>query len=67
MLAAITILNTRMVQVGEEITVSGVKGVVVDMTLAHVIVHVEDDVVYVPNALMVSQTVRRKRRANTLE
>jgi len=67
MLAAMTILNTHMVQVGEEITVSGVKGVVFDMTLSHVIVHLDDDVVYVPNTLMVSQTVRRKRRANTHE
>jgi small-conductance mechanosensitive channel len=47
--------------------VSGVKGVVVDMTLAHVIVNVDDDVVYIPNTLMVSQTVRRKRRTNMLE
>jgi len=67
MLAAMTILNTHMVQIGEEITVSGVKGVVVDMTLAHVIVNVDDDVVYIPNTLMVSQTVRRKRRTNMLE
>jgi small-conductance mechanosensitive channel len=67
MLAAMTILNTHMVQIGEEITVSGVKGMVVDINLSHIIVHVDDDVVYVPNTLMVSQTVRRKRRANTLE
>jgi small-conductance mechanosensitive channel len=67
MLAAMTILNTHMVQIGKEITVSGVKGMVVDINLSHIIVHVDDDVVYVPNTLMVSQTVRRKRRANTLE
>jgi small-conductance mechanosensitive channel len=67
MLAAMTILNTHMVQIGEEITVSGVKGVVVDINLSHIIIHVDDDVVYVPNTLMVSQTVRRKKRTNTLE
>ena len=66
MLAAMTILNTHMVQIGG-ITVSGVKGVVVDINLSHIIVHVDDDVVFIPNTLMVSQTVRRKRRANTLE
>ncbi len=64
MLAAVTILNTRMVHIGEEITVSGVKGVVTNINLSHIIIHVDDDVVFIPNSLMVSQAVRRKRRTD---
>ena len=64
MLAAVTILNTRMVHIGEEITVSGVKGVVTNINLSHTIIHVEDDVVFIPNSVMVSQAVRRKKRSD---
>jgi small-conductance mechanosensitive channel len=62
MLAAVLIINTRMVQIGEEITVTGVKGKVADINLSHTIVHVEDDVVFIPNTVMVSNAVRRKKR-----
>jgi small-conductance mechanosensitive channel len=51
-----------MVQIGEEITVTGVKGKVADINLSHTIVHVEDDVVFIPNTVMVSNAVRRKKR-----
>jgi small-conductance mechanosensitive channel len=67
MLAAVTILNTRMVHIGEEITVSGVKGVVTNINLSHTIIHVDEDVVFIPNSVMVSQTVRRKKRTNAGE
>ncbi len=67
MLAAVTILNTRMVHIGEEITVSGIKGVVTNINLSHTIVHVDDDVVFIPNSVMVSQAVRRKKRTNVDE
>jgi small-conductance mechanosensitive channel len=64
MLAAVTILNTRMVHIGEEITVSGVKGVVTNINLSHTVIHVDDDVVFIPNSVMVSQAVRRKKRSD---
>ena len=60
--AAILILVTRMVRVGEEITVSGNTGKIVDIRLTHTILVVGEDVVWVPNSLMVSNTVKRKKR-----
>ena len=60
--AAILILLTRMVRVGEEITVSGTTGKVVDIRLTHTILIVEEDIIWVPNSLMVSNTVKRKKR-----
>lgn len=67
MLAAVTIMNTRMVHIGEEITVSGVKGVVTNINLSHTIIHIDDDVVFIPNSVMVSQAVRRKKRTDASE
>jgi small-conductance mechanosensitive channel len=60
--AAILILLTRMVRVGEEITVSGTTGKVVDIRLTHTILIVGEDIIWVPNSLMVSNTVKRKKR-----
>jgi len=65
MLAAVLIINTRMVQIGEEITVTDIKGIVADINLSHTIVHVDDDIVYIPNTVMVSNAVRRKKRTST--
>jgi small-conductance mechanosensitive channel len=62
LLAAILILGTHMVKVGEEITVGQTKGVVSDINLTHIVLSVEDDVVFIPNSLMVSSVVRRKKR-----
>jgi small-conductance mechanosensitive channel len=67
MLAAVMILNTRMVQIGEEITVDGVKGVVSDINLSHTIIHIEEDIAFIPNSVMVSHTVRRKKRTDAGE
>jgi len=67
MLAAVTILNTRMVYISEEITVFGVKGVVTNINLSHTIIHVDDDVVFIPNSVMVSQAMRRKKRGDAGE
>jgi small-conductance mechanosensitive channel len=67
MLAAVTILNTRMVYIGEEINVSGIKGVVTNINLSHTVIHIDDDVVFIPNSVMVSQAVRRKKRTNAGE
>jgi len=37
-MAAVLILNTHMVLVGEEITVSGIKGIITDINLNHTII-----------------------------
>ena len=61
-LAAVVILSTRMVLVGEEITISQTKGIVSDINLTHVVISIDDDVVFVPNSLIISSIVRRKKR-----
>ena len=61
-LAAILILNTRMIRIGEEITITGVKGTVKDITLIHTIISADDDIIFVPNSVVMSNAVRRKRR-----
>jgi small-conductance mechanosensitive channel len=61
-LAAIVILSTRMVKVGEEITVGQTTGTVSDINLTHTMLSVEDDVVFIPNSVMISSAVRRKKR-----
>ena len=61
-LATVVLLNTHMVRVGEEISISGVTGVVADIRLTHTIVSVADDIVYIPNSVMISAAVRRKKR-----
>jgi len=62
MLATIVLMSTRMVRVGEEISVGQIKGIVIEIGLLYTIVTVENDVAYIPNSLMISSTMRRKRR-----
>lgn len=61
-LAAVLILGTRMVRVGEEITVIQTKGTVSDINHTHTVISIDDDVVFVPNSLLLSSMVRRKKR-----
>jgi small-conductance mechanosensitive channel len=61
-LAAVLLLGTRMVRVGEEITISGNKGIIADINLTHTVLSIDDDLVYVPNSLMISSALRRKKR-----
>lgn len=61
-LAAVLILSTRMVRVGEEITISQTKGIVSDVNLTHTVLSIDDDVVFIPNSLIISSIVRRKKR-----
>jgi small conductance mechanosensitive channel len=61
-LAAIFILSTRMIHVGEEITVGGITGTVSDIQLTHIVISIEDEVLFVPNSLIISSIVRRKKR-----
>lgn len=61
-LATVVLISTRMVRVGEEISVSQTTGTVLQIGLVHTIVAIEDDVAYVPNSLMITSIMRRKRR-----
>jgi small-conductance mechanosensitive channel len=61
-LAAVLILSTRMVRVGEEITINQTKGIVSDINLTNTIISSEDEVVFIPNSLITSSMVRRKKR-----
>jgi small-conductance mechanosensitive channel len=61
-LATVVILSTRMIRVGEEITVNQTKGTVADINLTHTLISIDDDVVFVPNSLIISSLVRRKKR-----
>ncbi len=61
-LAAIVIIATRMVKIGEEITVSGITGTVSEIALTHTTLSVGDDVVFIPNSMVVTNWVRRKKR-----
>jgi len=61
-MAAVLILNTHMVLVGEEITVSGIKGIITDINLNHTIISVNDDIIFIPNSVMMSTAVQRKKR-----
>ena len=61
-LAAVLIVITRMVKIGEEITVSGITGTVTGITLTHTVITVGDDVVLIPNSFLTANLVRRKKR-----
>ncbi len=61
-LATVQIISTRMVRVGEEITVSQTKGTILGIGLTHTVVSLGDDVAYVPNSLIVSSIVQRRKR-----
>gem|GEM_PF-377558 len=62
MLAAIIILSTRMVRVGEEITVNQTKGVIAEINLTHTVLSVGENVVFVPNSMVISNIVQRQKR-----
>ena len=65
-IATVLILSTRMVRVGEEITVgqtgSQTTGIVADIKLTHTVLSIGEKVVFVPNSLIVSSIVQRNKR-----
>ena len=61
-LAAVLILGTRMVRVGEEITISQTKGIVSDINLTYTVLSIDDEVVFISNSLIISSILRRKKR-----
>jgi small-conductance mechanosensitive channel len=62
MIAAIIILSTRMVRVGEEITVSHTKGIIAEINLTHTVLSVGEEVVFIPNSMLISSAVQRHKR-----
>ena len=62
MLATLVLISSRMVRAGEEISINQIKGTVLEIGLLYTIVAVENDVAYIPNSLMISTIMRRKRR-----
>jgi len=61
-IATVVILSTHMIRVGEEITIRQTKGIVSDIKLTHTVLSIEEDVIFVPNSLIVSSIVQRKKR-----
>ncbi len=65
-IATILILSTRMVRVGEEITVgpngNQTTGRVANINLTHTVLSIDEKVVFVPNSLIVSSIVQRNKR-----
>jgi small conductance mechanosensitive channel len=60
-LAAALLVATRVVRVGDTITVAGNTGQVVDITLIYTIVDTETGRVFVPNSVMVTTAVQRRK------
>lgn len=61
-LAAIVIITTHMIRIGEEITVGGTKGTVANISLIHTVLSVDEDVVFIPNSAVIASQVRRRKR-----
>jgi small-conductance mechanosensitive channel len=61
-LATVFILSTRMIHIGEEISVGNTKGIVSDINLTHTIVSIDEDIVLIPNSTLITSAIRRKKR-----
>ena len=67
-LATIMLLNSsRMVRVGEQVTISGITGTVTDINITHTTITDKDDVIFVPNSMMMSATLRRAKRTGKID
>jgi small-conductance mechanosensitive channel len=62
-IATILILSTRIVRIGEEITIGQTRGTVSDINLTHTILSNDENVVFVPNAMVISSIIQRKKRS----
>lgn len=52
---------TRIVRVGDTITVAGNTGQIMDITLMYTVVETETGKVFVPNSMMVTTAVQRRK------
>ena len=66
-LATVLIMSTRMIRVGEEITISQTKGIVSGINLTNTVLSIDDEVVFIPNSLITSSIVRRKKRNSNMD
>lgn len=62
-LAAMLVLLSRTVRVGDDITVAGVSGRVVDIHLMYSIIDTGPSLVFVPNSMLISTAVQRRKSA----
>ncbi len=60
-LAAGLLVATRIVRVGDTITVAGNTGQIVDITLMYTVMDTETGRVFVPNSMMVTTAVQRRK------
>ncbi|PVV83783.1 mechanosensitive ion channel family protein [Dehalogenimonas alkenigignens] len=60
--AALILTNTHIVRIGEEISVNDIQGTVEDIGVTHTVLLADDGVVFVPNSVLISSPVRRKKR-----
>ena len=60
-LAAGLLIATRTVRVGDTVTVAGNTGKIVDITLMYTVVETETGRVFVPNSMMVTTAVQRRK------
>ena len=62
--ATVLLTNGLIVKTGEEIKVNHISGKVADINLTHTVLSVADEVVFVPNSVLISSIVRRKKRVS---
>ena len=62
--ATVALTNGLIVKTGEEIKVNHISGKVADINLTHTVLSVADEVVFVPNSVLISSIVRRKKRVS---
>jgi small-conductance mechanosensitive channel len=61
-MATIFLINTRMIRVGEEITISGTRGIIYQINVTNTIISIDDEIAYIPNSLIITSIIRRKKR-----
>lgn len=61
-LAAVLLITTRTIRAGDTITVAGNTGEVKDITLLYTVIETETGRVFVPNNMMVTTAVQRRKR-----
>lgn len=61
-LAAVLLIASRTVRAGDTITVAGNTGEVIDITLIYTVIDTETGRVFVPNVMMVTTAVQRRKK-----
>jgi len=61
-MATFFLINNRMIRVGEEITISGTRGIIYQINVTNTIISIDDEIAYIPNSLIITSIIRRKKR-----